>query len=91
MNTLNPFVLFIWLSIAGHISLDPANGKTEVYVFFSTALAVVFATDLLKAYAAHKIKKFITPLIQLWMRRALGGALIFFGIRMVYLTLRSFA
>jgi len=80
LNSMNPSVLFFWIGVSGTVSLKSDYTPTHLLVFYGVILATVFATDLLKAYVAQKIKQFVTANFLLWLNRITGIALIIFAI-----------
>lgn len=83
MNFLNPFVLLFWIGVAGTL---PAPGKASPFYaveFFLAALGTVFATDLLKAWGAARLKKLIKPGFLVWLNRISGTGLVLFGFRLL--------
>jgi threonine/homoserine/homoserine lactone efflux protein len=84
LNTLNPFVLIYWMGVISAASLEMQHNKVHLIVFFATTLTIVYSADLLKAFASHKIKKFITYNFLLWLNRISGSVLILFGVRIFY-------
>jgi threonine/homoserine/homoserine lactone efflux protein len=82
MNSLNPSVLFFWIGVAGTWSIQDTSGHHSV-VFYSSLLATVFGTDLLKAWGASSLKKAISGNVLMWMNRISGFLLIGFGLAMI--------
>lgn len=82
MNSLNPSVLFFWIGVAGTWSIQNAEGN-HTALFYSSALATVFCTDLLKAWGACSLKKAVSSNFLIWMNRVSGIILIGFGIAMI--------
>lgn len=82
LNAMNPSVLFFWFGVAGTVSVKEDYTITHLIVFYTTILATIFATDLLKAYIAHKIKNIITVNFLLWLNRICGIALMGYGVYM---------
>ena len=82
MNSLNPSVLFFWIGVAGTWSIQNAEGN-HTALFYSSALATVFCTDLLKAWGACSLKKAVSSNFLIWMNRISGIILIGFGIAMI--------
>ncbi|MFM7054409.1 MAG: LysE family translocator [Bacteroidota bacterium] len=82
MNSLNPSVLFFWIGVAGTWSIQDVEGK-HTALFYSSALATVFCTDLLKAWGACSIKKAVSSNFLIWMNRISGVILIGFGLAMI--------
>jgi len=82
LNLLNPFVLIVWvtwLATVSHYS-DP---KDMAAMGLGT-LGMVFGGDVLKALAANRLKKLITPAILKWIHYIMGIALVVCGIVLLY-------
>lgn len=84
LNGVNPFVLLFWISIAGMVQLKKRYSEGDRLLFYGGMLLTVFSTDLLKAYIAKRLSKFITPIFMLYMNRAVGVILVVFGIRLLW-------
>lgn len=79
MNTVNPFPVFFWMSVA---SDGFQSGKTtvEFAVLYGALMGTIMSTDVLKVYLAKKIRRFMKPHYLIRMRRVAGIGLIVFGI-----------
>lgn len=84
LNAMNPSVLFFWIGVSGTVSVKEYYTINHLIVFYTIILATVFATDLLKAYIAHKIKKYLTFNLLTWLNRITGIALIIFALVTFY-------
>jgi threonine/homoserine/homoserine lactone efflux protein len=82
MNSLNPSVLFFWIGVAGTWSIHHAT-TSQTAVFYTSVLATVFGTDLLKAWGASSLKNVVSGNFLLWMNRISGVILIGFGVAMI--------
>ena len=80
INAMNPTVLFFWIGVAGSVSVKQTYTVQHLIIFYSSILLTIFSTDLLKAYIAHRIKKFLTQKILLLLNRICGFALIGFAV-----------
>lgn len=86
INGINPFVLLFWISIASLVGSKQNFSSSSVFLYYFGILGTVFLVDLLKAFIAKKLAKFITPKITFYMNKAVGFILIGFGLRMLYFT-----
>ncbi len=59
MNLFNPFVIFLWIGAIGLASNKLDHDAGKIIAFFIATLATVLGTDILKAFAAHKIKGYL--------------------------------
>lgn len=80
LNSMNPSVLFFWIGVSGTVGLKENYTTSHLMIFFGVILAVVFGTDLLKAYVAQRIKQFVTAGFLIWLNRITGVALIIFAV-----------
>jgi threonine/homoserine/homoserine lactone efflux protein len=83
INTLNPFVIFFWVSTLGWASMHFQSQKHSKIFFFVGVLGTVFLTDMAKAFLAAKIKHIINKQILLWVNRIAGMAMIIFGLDLI--------
>ncbi len=87
MNVANPFVWLFWLSVVVGITARYEANKMDLFLFFSGTLVIVFITDLIKAYMASRLKKFVTDKFLILVNKIAGIGLVGFGI---FLIVRSF-
>lgn len=83
INTLNPFVIFFWVSTLGWASLHFESQKHSKVFFFAGVLGTIFLSDMAKAFLAGKIKHIINKRMMLWVNRIAGIAMIIFGIDLI--------
>jgi threonine/homoserine/homoserine lactone efflux protein len=79
LNILNPVVIILWITWLGVVSSLKGFSGEHVLIFFGTTLIVVVTTDILKVFAAARIKKFINPNVLLWINRTVGIILFIIG------------
>jgi|SRR5688572_162794 len=84
LNILNPFVILLWIGWVGLVSSNKDYTHVELTVFFSTTLITVLSTDILKALAADKIKKFLNARILMLVNRIVGLIMAGCGAWMMY-------
>ena len=86
INGMTPMVLFFWI---GTVSIATINfgysAAGRFALFFVSLLGTVFATDILKAYLADKLRLLMTPRASKIINMVLGVVLIFFGARLILL------
>jgi threonine/homoserine/homoserine lactone efflux protein len=87
MNLLNPFTLLFWIGVSGGVAVKFQSSDMHTVIFYSVVLATVLATDLLKAWLAAKLKRFLKPGVLVLVNKISGVGLILFGCRLVYLIL----
>ncbi len=89
MNSLNPFVLLFWLSVSTTLVVSQTNNLRDTVIFFSSTLATIFITDLLKGAMAISLKKVMTVRFISILNKVSGAGLILFGFRLFYLLLSN--
>ncbi len=86
LNAANPFVWIFWLSIVVGMTARFGAQKGDLVLFFAGTLTVVFTTDVIKTFAASKLKKFATQKFLIIINKIAGIAISAFG---VFLIIRS--
>lgn len=84
INGINPFVLLFWISIASLVHLKTSFDSADIWAYYIGILLTVFCTDLIKAFIAKQLSKFVTPGFMFWLNKAVGVAMIGFGIRLIW-------
>ncbi len=87
MNLLNPFTLLFWIGVSGGVAVKFQSSDMHTVIFYSVVLATVLATDLLKAWLAAKLKRFLKPGVLVMVNKISGIGLVLFGCRLVYMIL----
>jgi len=87
LNGINPSVLIFWIGMVGAITANHEYSQEHIVILFVAMISTVFLTDLLKAFLAHKLGRFITLRVQLILNKVLGVGLFCFGIRLIYISL----
>lgn len=92
INGLSPMVLIFWI---GTVSVATGEfGYTTHYqaaLFFGAIVATVFATDMLKAKLADKLREVLTPRLVRIMNIVLGLVMVLFGSRLLLFSDSLFA
>lgn len=85
INGLSPMVLVFWVGTLGVATTEFGYNTTgKVTLFFSAIVATVFATDVLKAKLADKLRMVLTPQFIRILNIALGVIMIIFGGRLIF-------
>lgn len=84
LNILNPSVIFLWILWVGAVSSNKEFTRIHISLFFITTLAIVFITDVLKAYFANKISKHLSHQILRKISILLGIILLVTGLVFIY-------
>ncbi|MBK7409650.1 MAG: LysE family transporter [Saprospirales bacterium] len=82
VNTINPFTVFFWTSVATGLLVEGESTGQE-WLFYLGVMLVIIATDSFKVLAAKWIRPYLKPRNLLLLRRISGLALIAFGIGLV--------
>lgn len=83
INTLNPFVIFFWVSTLGWASMHFQSQHHSKIFFFAGVLSTIFLSDMAKAFLAGRIKHLISNKLLLWVNRVAGAAMILFGLDLI--------
>ena len=83
LNSMNPFLWLFWMASMGLVSSNLNGSKENLLIFFTATLITIFLVDILKCFIANRIKKYLKPIIMLWLNRLMGILLIIFGIVMI--------
>jgi threonine/homoserine/homoserine lactone efflux protein len=84
LNGINPFVILFWVAVASIAAVEFNYSGKQVILFFGTILLTVLATDLIKAYMAHRLGRYITIRNMTILNRVVGIALVAFALRLFY-------
>lgn len=87
LNGINPFVLLFWIGVATMVNLTYQYTFNLQVGFFSGIILTVLLLDLIKAYAANKLRRLLTPQFLSWMNRIVGIVLILSSLRLFYFSL----
>lgn len=80
LNTINPFTVFFWLGIGSAVIIPNQWRFADSIPFFSGMLGMLVITDTLKAWAAKRVRHFLTPGHTFWVQKAIGVTLLLFGV-----------
>lgn len=86
INVLNPFTIVVWVGVVGSLSVSEMLDGERYIVFFAATLAVIFVADTLKAYFAHRLGQWLTPVTMRFITKVLGIAFIGLGLRFLWVT-----
>jgi threonine/homoserine/homoserine lactone efflux protein len=86
INGISPMVILFWLGAISVASVDFGYSKgLQFLIFFTSVLATVFGTDILKAYLADKLRTLVTSRTLMILNIIVGVILLLFGTRMILL------
>lgn len=80
LNTINPFTVFFWLGLASAVVVSNEWTPGQAISFFGGMLISLVATDILKAYAAKRVRSLLNPRHIRRLQQGIGIALIVSGI-----------
>jgi threonine/homoserine/homoserine lactone efflux protein len=84
LNTINPGTIFFWLGLITTAILPNLWTKANLYLFFSGMLISLISTDLLKIYAAKRLKQVLTPHYIFIIQTVIGVLLFLFGAILIF-------
>jgi len=79
LNILNPFVWIFWFSAVAMVAGNMGGNKISTIVFFAIILGTTLFMELLKAWGAAKLKKFLDADRTTLMNRIAGILLMLCG------------
>ena len=79
LNILNPFVWIFWFSAVAMVAGNMGGNKLSTLVFFAIILVTTLFLELLKAWGAAKLKKFLDADRTTLMNRIAGVLLMICG------------
>lgn len=79
LNILNPFVWLFWFSAVAIVAGNMGGNKVSTIVFFALILGTTYALELLKAWGAAKLKKFLNAERTTLMNKVAGVLLMLCG------------
>jgi threonine/homoserine/homoserine lactone efflux protein len=84
INTINPGTIFFWLGIATAVVVPNHWSKRESLVFFGGMLGTLVVTDMLKAWAAKAIRRWLTPKHIRQVQKGIGILLFLIGLAVIF-------
>jgi len=90
LNLANPFVWLFWIGVVVSATASYQANTYKLVLFFSSALGVVFLSDIFKVFAASKLKRFLTDKFLITINKIAGIALFGFGVFLIFRTIFSF-
>lgn len=79
LNILNPFVWIFWFSAVAMVAGNMGGNKLSTMVFFAIILGTTLFMELLKAWGAAKLKKFLDAERTMLMNKIAGILLMLCG------------
>ena len=85
INGLTPTVLIFWLGTVGLATTKLGYSTPQKAIpYFASIVSTVFATDIIKAKLADKLRRILTPKLIRSLNIILGLVLLIFGGRLIY-------
>jgi len=89
INTFNPFPWMFWLSTSAMVNGSYSKfGWIPAGLFFTFAATTVFLTDVLKAWTAQALLKYLTTKVLRRFKIISGICLIAFGLHLFYFVIK---
>jgi threonine/homoserine/homoserine lactone efflux protein len=79
-NISNPSVIFFWMAFVGLSLPQYSSQKYSAIAYFSGTILTVFSIDILKAWSANKIKRYMTQKAMVNFNKIAGLGIGVFGI-----------
>jgi threonine/homoserine/homoserine lactone efflux protein len=79
-NISNPSVVFFWMAFVGLSINRFTENEADVYAYFLGTLITVFSIDVIKAWSANKIKKYMTQKAMVNFNKIAGLGIGIFGV-----------
>lgn len=83
INTINPGTIFFWLGIVSAVVAPNRWTIPQSLTFFGGMLGALVVTDMLKAWGAKSIRRFLTPAHIRQVQRSIGLVLMVFGLVLI--------
>lgn len=84
INGFNPMVLFFWIGTIGVATAQLGyTTHTKAITFFSSIVATVFITDVLKAKLSDKLRILLTARTMQFMNLLVGIVMFGFGLKLI--------
>lgn len=83
LNLANPFVWLFWFTVVVGATATYKADTYSLSLFFSTALGIIFITDLIKVFTASRLTEFLTEKFLILINKIAGIGLILFGIFLI--------
>jgi len=80
LNTINPFTVFFWLGIGSGIVAANREQSLGLLRFFLGMMLTLAIADLLKAWGAKYLCRWLTPQHVMQVQKGIGLLLIVFGL-----------
>lgn len=82
INAISPFVPIFWVGTMSLATIEYEYQGTTLITFFCSIISVVFITDLLKAFLAHRLRRLLNDRVIKMLNIVVGVVLLLFSIRM---------
>lgn len=82
INAISPFVPIFWIGTMSLATVEYGYEGSTLVVFFTSIIIVVFATDMIKAFLAHRLSKLLNDRVVSVLNIIVGIILLLFAFRM---------
>ncbi|UXP31816.1 LysE family transporter [Reichenbachiella agarivorans] len=83
LGAINPIVWGFWAAMSNYAITTYGDPRSELFYFLGI-LNIVWVTDVLKAYYAGKLKKYLNVRVQKVLRKVIGVVLIVLGLNLIF-------
>lgn len=90
LNLANPFVWLFWLTVVVGATATYKADTYSLTLFFSTALGIIFISDLVKVFTASRLTAFLTEKFLILINKVAGIGLILFGMFLILRAVLNF-
>ncbi|WP_420581255.1 LysE family translocator [Reichenbachiella sp.] len=82
LNAINPIIWGFWAAISNY-AITEFNDNSSELLFFAGVLNMVWVTDVLKAYYAQKLNKYLNEKFKRYLRIGIGLILTILGLKLI--------
>lgn len=86
LNFANPFVALVWVGFLTY-NQSKFNSQIAISISLTATLFIILLTDILKVFLASGIKKTMSPIKFKKIQKVIGGLLILFALRVLYVAI----
>jgi len=83
LNAVNPFVWIFWISVVVGVTARFNADTVKLTLFFAGTLLVVWLVDVIKTFAASKLKRIVTDKFLILVNKIAGIAITGFGVFLI--------
>ena len=88
-NGLNPMVMLFWSGVVSHEIISYDHDPNDRILFFTGVIFTMACGDLAKAFFASRLGTIMNPKLISVLNKVVGVLLVFFGSRLLYLSISN--